>query len=156
VNTVGVEASVLRNQHTETMQERYGLSEQEAAGKLYIGAEGERWIGNKFNFADDLGYFTEFDGSRSRCINLIVPGFNSSKIATSMEMQIQRDAILGYIFKMLSNSIFHKLLNNKKKSKVAIAGSEPAPVVVVSATTLAFYLVRVTGTGGLIYNPYGV
>jgi hypothetical protein len=40
-----------------------------AHGIPYDGAEGQRWIGKQYNLVDDEGYFTEFDGSRSRVIH---------------------------------------------------------------------------------------
>jgi hypothetical protein len=40
-----------------------------ALQRSYDGAEGSRWIGKKYNLIDDEGYFTEFDGSRSRVIH---------------------------------------------------------------------------------------
>lgn len=35
----------------------------------FDGAGGQRWIGVEFNMTDDEGFFTEFDGSRSRVIH---------------------------------------------------------------------------------------
>jgi len=73
VNTVGVEGAILAKQHRQVMMDRYNIEQGAAMWKPFDGSNinegGSRWIGEQFNMADDEGYFTEFDGSRSRVIH---------------------------------------------------------------------------------------
>jgi hypothetical protein len=69
VHTVGVEAAKLSEAHRKKMMDRYGLNGGYAICLPFEGAEGTRWIGKHYNLADDEGFITDFDGSRSRVIH---------------------------------------------------------------------------------------
>jgi hypothetical protein len=69
VNTAGFEGAQLVKQHSATMRARHGITHGDAMWKAFDGASGKRWIGAEFNICDDEGYFTEFDGSRSRVVH---------------------------------------------------------------------------------------
>jgi hypothetical protein len=64
VNTVGVEGSIVFKKHRADM-----LKVGQEPDHPYPGAAGDRWIGEEYNVCDDEGYFTEFDGTRSRVIH---------------------------------------------------------------------------------------
>jgi len=69
VNTPGVEGSELVEKHAAAKMEKHGLNRSEAMKMSFEGASGDRWIGEQFNMVDAQGFFTEFDGSRSRVIH---------------------------------------------------------------------------------------
>lgn len=69
VHTVGVQGALMVKQHQAQMLKQHGLEQGEAMWKPFDGAQGNRWIGKKYNIVDDQGLFTEFDGSRSRVIH---------------------------------------------------------------------------------------
>jgi hypothetical protein len=69
VNTVGVEAANIARAHQERLKKDENLDEDAAMAKPFSGADGPRWLGKEFGLVDDQGFFTEFDGTRSRVIH---------------------------------------------------------------------------------------
>lgn len=75
VNTIGYEGSEIMKQHIES-KKKLGITVQSDAMDIpYEGAvggkasEGRRWIGEKYNIADNEGWFTEADGTKSRVVH---------------------------------------------------------------------------------------
>ena len=70
VNTVGVEASIAKDQQKKRIKISNKKRKRKQKGLVYDGSDGgKRWIGRQFNLTDVEGYLTEFDGSRSRVIH---------------------------------------------------------------------------------------
>ena len=69
VNTVGFEGANLWKAKVADLMGRYNLTQGVAADRPYFGASDKSWIGQKFKVTDTEGFFTEFDGSRSRVIH---------------------------------------------------------------------------------------
>ena len=69
VNTVGVEGAKLWHAKRKRLEDERGMTENQAAWQDYPGANDRTWIGVEFNVTDGDGYFTQYDGSRSRVIH---------------------------------------------------------------------------------------
>lgn len=69
VNTVGVEGAQLWHAKRKRLEAEQGLTEQQAASVPYPGANANTWIGTEFNVTDAEGYFTQYDGERSRVVH---------------------------------------------------------------------------------------
>jgi hypothetical protein len=69
VNTVGVEGAQSWHAKKERLEKEEGLDEKQAARRKYPGANDQTWIGPEFNVTDAYGFFTQFDGERSRVIH---------------------------------------------------------------------------------------
>jgi hypothetical protein len=70
VNTAGVEGSLTRKAHEMEMKKLHNLtSDAEAASRPYKGATKDLWIGEEYGLTDEEGFFSEFDGSRSRVVH---------------------------------------------------------------------------------------
>ncbi|KAL7552224.1 hypothetical protein ACHAWF_016994, partial [Thalassiosira exigua] len=70
VNTVGVQGSFIFQSHVEMWTEEC-LTHPQALKEPYQGAEGHQWIGKEFDLIDDDGFFTDFNGERSRVVHQI-------------------------------------------------------------------------------------
>jgi hypothetical protein len=70
VNTVGVEGSLVRKAHEAEMKKLHNLTSNVMAAVIpYKGATTGLWIGEEYGLTDGEGFFSEFDGSRSRVIH---------------------------------------------------------------------------------------
>lgn len=70
VNTAGVDGSIVRKAHEKEIMQKYNLtSNVMAAGRPFKGSTEDLWIGPDFGLTDEEGYFSEFDGSRSRVVH---------------------------------------------------------------------------------------
>jgi hypothetical protein len=68
VHTVGVEGAILVKAHQKYWKAQ-GVEGRAAMAKPFQGARGQNWIGPQYMLTDDEGFFTEFDGTRSRVIH---------------------------------------------------------------------------------------
>lgn len=69
VNTVGVEGAQLWHAKRLRLEAEEGLTQAQAAKRPYPGANEHTWIGTEFNVTDSEGFFTQYDGTRSRVIH---------------------------------------------------------------------------------------
>ena len=68
VNTPGVEGSILHTKWTNEGKAK-GLDQGVAAKKPFPGANSKTWISTSYNLTDEDGFFTQYDGSRSRVVH---------------------------------------------------------------------------------------
>jgi hypothetical protein len=69
VNTVGVQGAQMWHAKRLRLEKEEGLNENQAARRKYPGDNGTTWIGTEFNVTDAYGFFTQYDGARSRVIH---------------------------------------------------------------------------------------
>ena len=70
VHTVGVQGAATVKAHKEYWK-GHGIEDKPAMAKPFNGASGKKWIGPQYKVTDDEGFFTEFDGTRSRVISQV-------------------------------------------------------------------------------------
>jgi len=69
VNTVGVQGAKLWHEKRKRLEKDEGLNQAEADKRSYPGANSKTWIGTEINVTDAEGFFTQYDGTRSRVIH---------------------------------------------------------------------------------------
>jgi hypothetical protein len=69
VNTIGKIAAVIWKEHMAKMKEKHGLEHGDADRKPLEGSSEQRWLPARYGLTDSEGYFTEYDGTRSRVVH---------------------------------------------------------------------------------------
>jgi len=70
VHTVGFEMDQIWQQHLDMLQKEKGTTKDQAKKVRLSGANEQTWISKeKYRMTDDFGFFTNYDGSRSRVVH---------------------------------------------------------------------------------------